>query len=84
MEGQIIRAYMLEVGDVFQLGQVRFRVYQIEGGAIYSRYVRREDGHGKNGGCITMGANSQERVLLITNKINKNGNQNQSNHFSRQ
>jgi len=73
MEGEIIRAYMLEPGDVFNLGRTTYKVQKIESDVIYYSYICA--GNIKwSARMETMGANSQQRILLITNKNDQNGN----------
>lgn len=66
---EIIRAYLLEKGDIFQLQNVSYYVQKIEEGVIYYGFVSQLE----NGGTAnhTMGAKSREKILLITNKNDK-------------
>lgn len=71
MEGEeIIRAYMLEPGDIFKIHGTVFLARKIENGRIYYTDLR----HGQR--LCDMGANSQERLILITNKTKQNEHQN--------
>lgn len=66
---EIIRAYLLEKGDIFRLQNVLYYVQKIEKGVIYYGFVSQL----VNGGTAnhTMGAKSREKILLITNKNDK-------------
>lgn len=75
---------MLEPGDVFKLGSTLFRVSNVENGLIY--YYRHYPEYIRcftSGKASTMGANSQERIILITNKTKQNEHQNRSGNFSK-
>lgn len=61
---------MLEPGDLFRLGNVVFQVRSIENGRIYYWYPAVKNR------VYDMGANSQERLILITNKTKQNEHQN--------
>ncbi len=66
---EIIRAFLLEPGDLFRLGNVLFRVSKIENGQLYyHRYYPANIGQKVSGKAETMGANSREKLILITNK----------------
>lgn len=67
----IIRAYLLEPGDVFVSRQTYFRVCYIQEGKIYYCYYYLKDSALKNR-LHTMGAKSRERLILITNKTKQN------------
>lgn len=63
---EMIRAYMLEVGDIFRIQYVRFQVRSIDKGKIYywQPEVRNQ--------VYTIGQFSQQRLILITNKTKQN------------
>lgn len=75
MEGQeIIRACMLEPGNIFKRGRVVYKVSAILDGRIHYAQIR-TDGR-KNSWVQIMGANSREKLILITNKTKQNEHQN--------
>lgn len=73
----MIRAYLLEPGDLFRINFSVFKVSKIEDGRIYYHRYYPECVSSKISGKVeTMGANSQERLILITNKTKQNEHQN--------
>ena len=70
---EIIRAFMLEKGDQFIMLGHTYGVYSNDGKEIIcGKYYEDSQELKRN---ITLGANSRERVELITNhKKNQNGN----------
>lgn len=66
---------MLEPGDIFRLLGISYRVHRIKEGLIYFGSL---EAHlsGSRGRLNEMGANSQERLILITNKTKQNEHQN--------
>jgi hypothetical protein len=73
VEGEIIRAYLLEPGDVYRTGNKNYQVVKIENGTIYSRYWYT---HGtrlsSDWAHLEIGAKSREKILLLTNKNDQN------------
>lgn len=73
MEGEeIIRAYLLEAGDVFKRGAYKYRVRNVYKGKIYYYHLQEDGGATMQ----QMGANSREKLILITNKTKQNEHQN--------
>lgn len=71
---------MLEPGDIFSLSGTLHKVIRIQKDRIYYRYIF--SGNNEAAGALqSMGANSSEKLILITNKTKNNEHQNRSNHF---
>lgn len=66
---------MLEEGDVFMVCGMSYWVYRIENGVIYYGSLEARLS-GSRGRLNEMGANSQEKLILITNKTKQNEHQN--------
>lgn len=76
MENQeIIRAYLLEPGDIFKIREQYFVVTGIEDNRILYKYLHLQFGC-RSGYVQEMGANSREKLILITNKTKQNEHQN--------
>lgn len=67
----IIRAYLLEPGDIFMSRQTAFQVCYIQDGKIYYCYYYLKQPKIRNR-LHTMSAKSRERLILITNKTKQN------------
>lgn len=76
MESQeMIRAYLLEKGDIFKITGRKYIAHKIENGKIFYHPVKEENSK-SFARHSTMGANSREKLILITNKTKQNEHQN--------
>lgn len=77
---EVIRAFVLKPGNIFKLGRTKYKVRRIENGKIYYYYFSPSDP--VSGRPLeTMGAHSNQKLILITNKTKQNEHQNRSCNF---
>lgn len=71
---------MLEPGDHFEMTGSLYKVMRIQAGKLYYKNVWRVNNQIR-GPEAAMGANSRERIILVTNKTKQNEHSNRPDHF---